>query len=389
MRKWMYAGIAMVAIAVAGMWLLTHRTAQAPADSSAAPSVALATVRFGEYAVVLDESGSIGAPAGTASQLAFPVSGTIAALDVQVGEHVSAGQRLASLDTRSLSLSAQQAAADAQAASAQANAASVDRFSTKLAVDRAAVEREEHLYKAGVAARKEVEAARAQLASDQADARAAVAGRTAADASARSAAAKEALANADLSRASLRAPVDGIVTAILRRPGESVDPTVPVISIGTAQQAQATLQVPSSDASRIAVGDAAEITVTGTAQRSRGRVSAVVPSVDPATQSATVVVSGVPDGAVAGNAISAKITTSHVRGLIVPQSAIVQDPQSGDNVIFVQAKQKDGSTKFEPRTVSVVHEDGTNAQVSGPLRAGDRVAAQGAFELLAPAGGGD
>lgn len=388
MRNWMWVGVAMVVVAVAGFWLLTHRPVQTPADSSAAPAVQLATVRFGDYAVVLDEAGSIGAPAGTTTQLSFPISGVIGTIAVHVGEHVSAGQTLATLDTRSLSLTAQQAAADAQAASAQANAAAVDRFSTKLAVDRAAVTRARNLYRAGVSAKKDIDDARAVLAADEADARAAGANRSAAVAQAQSAAMKAQLADTDLSRASLRSPVDGVVTAISRRPGESVDPTIAVISVGPQTQAQATLQVPSSDAARINVGDPVELTVTGTSETSSGRVTAIVPSVDPATQAATVVVSGVPPGAVAGNAIAAKITIAHVRGLLVPQSSIVQDPQSGDNVVFVQAKQKDGSMKFEQRIVAIAHEDGTVAQVTGGVHPGERVAAQGAFELLAPAGGG-
>ncbi len=388
MRNWMWVGVAMVVVAIAGFWFLTHRPAQAPADTSAAPAVQLATVRFGDYDVVLNESGSVGAPAGTTSQLAFPIAGVIGSINVRVGDRVVAGQTLATLDTRSLSLAAQQASADAQAASAQANAAAVDRYSTKLAVDRAAVTRAENLYRAGVSARKDIEDARAQLAADEADARTAGANRSAAVAQAQSAAVKAQIAGTDLSRASLRSPVDGVVTAISRRVGESVDPTAAVISVGPAQQAESTLQVPSSDASRIRVGDPVELTVTGTSETSSGRVIGVVPSVDPSTQASTVVVSAVPRGAVAGNAISAKITVAHVRGMLVPQAAIVQDPQSGDNVVFVQAKQKDGSLKFEQRTVAVAHEDGTNAQITGGVRPGERVAAQGAFELLAPAGGG-
>ncbi len=388
MRNWMWVGVAMVIAALAGFWFLTHRPSQAPADTSAAPAVQVATVRFGDYDVVLNESGSIGAPAGTTTQLSFPIAGTIGSIDVRVGEHVAAGQTLAMLDTRSLSLTAQQAAADAQAASAQARAAAVDRYSTKIAVDRSAVTRTQNLYRAGVSAKKDIDDARAQLAADEADARAAGAGRSAAVAQAQSAAMKAELANADLSRGTLRSPFDGVITAISRRTGEAVDPTVGVISVGPAQQAQATLQVPSSDAARIAMDDPVELTVTGTAETSSGRVTAVVPSVDPSTQSATVVVSGVPHGAIAGNAITAKITVAHVRGLLVPQSSIVQDPQSGDNVVFVQAKQKDGSLKFEQRTVDIVHEDGATAQVRGGVRPGERVASQGAFALLAPPGGG-
>ncbi len=387
MSKWMWIGIAMIVVAVGGFWYVTHRPAPAPASSSAAPSVPLAAVRYTGYAVTLTEAGQVGAPAGTTSALAFPLAGVLGTIYVHVGERVSAGEPLASLDTRTLSLAAQQAVADARAAQAQASAASVDRYSTKIGVDRAALSRARNLFRAGVVAQKEIQAADAQLAADEADARAAAADRRAAVAQAQSAQVKAQLAGTDLSRATLHSPIDGIVTAITRRPGESVDPSTPVISIGTAAQAQATLQVPSSDAARIEAGDPAVVTVTGTNQTANARVSAVVPAVNPATQAAMVVLSGVPSGAVAGNAITAKITVAHTRGLVIPQAAIVQDPQSGNNVVFVRRKQRDGSTKFVQENVAIVHEDGTSAQVRGPLRPGDMVAAQGAFELLAPAGG--
>lgn len=386
MRNWMWAGIAMIVIAIGGFWWYTHRQPLAPANESGAPSVPLAPVRYGDYNVVLAETGSVGAPAGTTSQLAFPLPGVIRSVDVRMGQHVSAGEALASLDTRALLLDVQQAAADARAASAQASAAAVDRYSTKLQVDRAAVARAENLYRAGVTAQKDVQAARAQLAADEADARAAGAARTAAAAQAQSAAVKAQLANADLSRATLHSPIDGVVTAILRRPGELVDPSVPVIAVGPVAQAEITLQVPSSDAAQIAVGDSADVSVTGTSLVTRARVTAVVPAVDPATQSATVVLGGVPLGAVAGNAVTAKITIANTRGLLIPQAAIVQDPQSGDNVVFVRQKQKDGTMKFVQQRVTIVHEDGQTAQVIGSLRPGDSVAAQGAFELLAPGG---
>lgn len=387
MPKWTWAGIAMIVVAIAGYWFFTHQHVSPAASAAGAPNVALATVRSGPYDVTLDEAGTIGAPAGTTSQLAFPLAGTLGSIDVHVGEHVSAGEALAALDLRSLALAAQQASADAQAASAQASAAAVDRYTTKLAVDRAALVREERLFRAGVAARKDVEAARAQLAADEADASAAGANRNAAQAQARSAGVRAQLANTDLARATLRSPVDGIVTAIMRKPGESVDPSTPVIAVGPAAQNEATLQVPSSDATRIVRGDVATVAVTGSRETAQARVSAVVPAVDPATQSATVVLAGVPSSAVAGNAITAKVIVAHTYGLLVPQAAIVQDPQSGDNVVFVQQKQKDGSMRFVQKTVTVVHENGTIAEVTGDVRSGDRVAAQGAFELLAPAGG--
>lgn len=192
---------------------------QAPSD--AAPQVPTAVVRYGDFTIVLSEAGRVGAPAGATSQLAFPSAGILGTMYVHVGERVSAGEALASLDGRSLGLAASAAAADARNASAQATAAAVDRYSVKLSVDRATVAREQRLYEAGVAAGKDVEAARAQLAADSADARASVAGRTAAEAQAQGAAARSQLANSDLARATLRSPIDGVVTAIARRPGRA------------------------------------------------------------------------------------------------------------------------------------------------------------------------
>ena len=351
---------------------------------NAAPSVETAPVRYGDFNIVLNESGRIGAPAGATSQLAFAAPGILGTVYVHVGQHVAAGEALATLDSRSLGIAVSQAAADARAAGAQAEAAAVDRYSVRLRVDRASLEREQRLYQAGIAAAKDVETARAQLAADAADARGAAAGRSAAEAQAQSAAARAQLASTDLARATLRSPVDGIVTAITRRPGEAVDPTIAVVGIGAASQSEATLTVSAADAAQMSAGDLAEIHAANGAT-SRGRVTGVSSALDPTTQAATVTVSGVPDAAVAGSDVTARISVGRVRGLLVPQTAIVTDPQSGDTVVFVMQKQKDGSTKFELRKVVVAHEDGTTAQLASGVRVGERVASQGAFELLAPA----
>lgn len=382
--KWTWASTAIIVAAVAGLWFYTHRRIDVPVRRSSRPSVQLADVRYGTYAVVLTEAGEVGGPAGTASQLSFPLSGMLGSVYVHVGERVSAGQPLAALDTRALALDAEQASADARAAIAQAAAAGVDRYSTALGVDRANLARAERLYRAGVTAAKDVQAARARLAADEASASAAGANRAAAQAQAQSAVVKSRLAATQLARATLYSPVSGVVTAISRRVGEAVDPTTAVISVGPPAQAESTLRVPSADAAQIRVGDPVHIAVTGTDLTTNARVTAVVPAVNPATQSATVVVDGVPSGAVAGNAITARIVVAHVRGLLIPESSIVQDPQSGANVVFVQDP---GSRRFEQRNVTVVHEDGMTAQIRGNLHRGERIAARGAFELLAPASG--
>ncbi|HLI95865.1 MAG TPA: efflux RND transporter periplasmic adaptor subunit [Candidatus Baltobacteraceae bacterium] len=357
------------------------------AGSSAAPAVSLTTVRYGAYVKHVQAVGRVGAPAGSQSKLSFAESGILQSVDVQIGERVYAGEALARLDTSGLSLAASQAQADARAANAGLAQSRVDRVSTKIAVDREAVRREESLYAAGVAALKDVQAARAQLASDQADAATAQTQIAGAQAQAQSAQDRAALAARDLSNGTLRSPARGIVTAIYKRPGESVDPTTPVVAIGPGRTTEVTLDVTASDAAQIHAGDPVAFSVPGTDLRSSGYIDGVSSALDPATQTATVTASGFPSGAPSGSAVQADIDVARLRGIVIPQSAVVQDPQSGDTLVFVQTRDKNGAAKFEERTVSVAAQNGTNALIASGLHPGERIASQGGFALLAPAGG--
>jgi multidrug efflux pump subunit AcrA (membrane-fusion protein) len=356
--------------------------------STAAPAVRLTTARVGSYVERVQAVGRIGAPAGAQSKLSFAGSGILQSVYVRIGDRVSAGQALASLDTSGLALAASQARADAQAARASLQQSQVDRVSTKLAVDRAAVRREESLYAAGVAPLKDVEAARAQLASDQADAATARTQVTGAQAQVQSAAARAAIAQRDLQNGTLRAPSDGIVTAIYKRAGEAVDPSTPVIAVGPSRTGEVTLDVTAADAARVRAGDRVTFSIPGTSMSTTGRIDGVSTAIDPATQTATITASGFPSGAPAGSAVQATIEVRQDRGIVIPQSAVVQDPQSGDTLVFVQVRDKNGAAKFSQRTVSVAAQDGSQVLVASGLKPGERIAAQGGFALLAPAGGG-
>jgi len=400
-RGWVVvAVVAVIALAVA----IVLRRQETPPPKTTGPSVALATVRYGDYAVVLDEGGYAGAPVGTTAQLAFAGSGILRDVYVHVGEHVVAGEELAALDTRALALDAAQARAEAEAAAAGYGGGSVPGAAVtaarervraaveRAAADRAAVVRAQRLYDAGVDARKDVEAAQATLAADeaaattaQADLRGASSQPSVVSAQVRAASARAESADLLLSQGTLTAPTSGYVTAIYHRAGETVDASKPIVAIGPPQS-EVTLSVPGTDAAQIAVGNPAELRVAGLAGASLGHVIAVVPAVNQQTQTATVVVSAARSAVVAGSAVRARITVAHVRGLLVPESAIVEDPQKGESVVFVQQRKPDGTTTFAQRTVQVAHEDGTTAQLSSGVNAGERVAAQGAFELLAPSG---
>jgi multidrug efflux pump subunit AcrA (membrane-fusion protein) len=451
-RRWWIGVAALAVVAVVAFALARFaRPTVAVSSNVAAPDVALVTVRYGAVADRIEAEGRVGPPAGNSARLAFAQAGIVQAVLVHVGDSVVAGRPVAQLDRSSLAVAVDAARADVlasgTAAGASANAAE-SSASARLAVaqaklrallaggpgatsgeiaaastarqaalkvdaDAAAVTRAEALFAAGVVASRDVDAARAQLAADAADRRAAdahvasasadfaasleqaradvasarndvlTAGGQAASAQARLAAAQIAYANGVLA-----APADGVVLAILKHPGEAVDPSQPVVEIGPPLGHSVTLTVPADASRRIHVGDPAVLALTATGETAtHGSVVAVVPAVDPATQVGTVVVSGAPADAFPGEAVRARITVGSTPGIVVPASAIVQDPQTGATVVFVRDAHADGGRPgYRMRPVVVRTNDGAHAAIAG-IRAGERVAAQGAYALLAPAGG--
>jgi HlyD family secretion protein len=454
------AAVVLVAVVVLA-FAVGHRAA--PAQQAAqpqAPSVPLATARFGTFVSHVQAQGRVGAPSGGDAKLSFAGSGILARVDVHVGENVAAGQTLAELDTSGLAIDAAQASADARAASASYGGGSVPaqalasaqqklasararlaaleqgsgtaqsdatgaqaalrQAQAKVAADQRTLQRQQTLFSGGVVAQKDVEAARQQLALDQADADAArskagsastaIGGavlqaradvaqaesdvRTAqaqtAVTGAQAASAQDRLASAqrNLANGVLRAPAPGVVVAILKHPGESIDPTQPALVVGPPRSNAVTVTVTGDAARAIQPGDSAVVTIPARRAQTSAVVRAVVPSVDPTTQTSTVVLSGAPAGGASGDAVEATIAAGRHRGVLIPTEAIVEDPQTGHAIVFVRAKGKDGADAFVSREIQVGDGDGTTTLVAGGLRTGERIAARGAFDLLAPAGGG-
>lgn len=379
-RRWSaFAVFAALALGVA--------CARHAAPEPAGLAVRLAVARTGGIEVTVPAFGRLGPSAGTQAKLSFTVPGRIASIDVHVGESVVAGEALAVLDTTTYALAAQQASAQAAAARAQAQAASIDRVSTRIALDDQTLARERRLFTAGIAAKKDVEAARAQLALDRADAATFLASRSAAQATARSAEALSASARRDVTNATLTAPADGIVTAVYHSAGESVDPSIAVIALAPRRTSSVSLQVAGSDAARVKAGDAVRLRVGANATPVEGRVLGVGGALDPATQSVGIAVEARVPNALSGSAVNADVVVAHDRGILVPHDAIVADPATGKTLLFVESRDARGNAVFAARSVRVVFQNATDAEVTG-LRAGERIAAEGAFELLAPSNAG-
>ncbi|MEO6835267.1 MAG: biotin/lipoyl-binding protein [Candidatus Tumulicola sp.] len=380
------AAIVVAALAIAGIagWMFANRGQPSP-TASTKPHVPTQAARDGFVERTIALAGRVGPAAGTQSKLAFSVPGTVARVDVRLGERVETGTPLAQIDATTYSLAAQQAGADAQAAAAGAAVAAVDRVSVKLRVDRAELRRQQRLYAAGIVALRDVAAGQAAVAADLADSKSAGGQLVAARAQSRSASVHAASAQYDLSRTILRAPASGIVTAVFVAPGDAVDPTVSAIALTPALAHVATLDAPVNDVLRIAAGNLVHAQASG--RHFDARVAGVAPAVNPATGLALIDVRGIPDDLPAGTPIDATVVVGRVRGLIVPRSAIVEDPQNGNTLVFVQTHAPDGSARFSSRVVTIDAQSSTFVRVTAGLRAGERVAAQGAIDLLAPSGG--
>src|SRR4030081_2273614 len=86
------------ALAAAGLWLGTHRGhAAAEAPPPAPPSVPLVQARWGSFDVRVSAQGPVGPPAGSSAKIPFAQPGIVGAIDVRVGDRVSAGQAVAEL----------------------------------------------------------------------------------------------------------------------------------------------------------------------------------------------------------------------------------------------------------------------------------------------------
>jgi len=88
-----------------------------------------------------------------------------------------------------------------------------------------------------------------------------------------------------------------------------------------------------------------------------------------------------------GASATATITVSGLRGtFVVPESAVVKDPETGEPLVFVPTT----AGKYRKVHVQIALQAGNNLAITGNgLPQGDRVVTQGAYELLPFAGASD
>ncbi len=239
--------------------------------------------------------------------------GTISGLRVKEGERVRAGQVLAVV---------QAAGIQSQAAGAQAGVASAE---AGLALARRQMESARTLYQAGAmseldyrATQAGYEAARGQLA-------AARAGATG--------------ANEAAGRATVRAPMSGVVSERLVEEGEAVAPGQPLVTIVDPTKLQLQASVPATSVGQLRVGAPVEFRVQGYPGRVfRGVVERINPVADAATRQVEIYVTVPNNGGalVAGLFAEGQVQSEARNALAVPAKAVDQTGQTA-SVLRVRA----------------------------------------------------
>jgi RND family efflux transporter MFP subunit len=281
------------------------------------------------------------------------VAGRVDRVLVAEGDAVKLGQELAHVEAQPL----KDRVAESEAAQVGARA--------QVENARAKLQRAEKLFKDGIASKQEVDDARAQLVSAESELKKAeTVGST---------------AGVQLGRASLRAPIAGVVAAILVPAGQPVDGNgTPVIEVADTRELDLRAPVPAARIGAVLVGQHAEIRVEGVGARDAA-VEAIAPLVDTATNTVIVRVRvGNPDGRLRGGmfARGALLGPPH-DGLAVPRSALL--PGDGGAASELAIVQADGTVAL--RTVALGAESGDTIEVTDGLKEGERVVVAGGYSL--------
>ena len=340
-----------------------------------------------------------------AAALSPRISAPIQAEYVQRGAHVRRGQLLVALDASDLKGSALDSSGAVTSAQANYTAttqttipeevkkAELDTMQLKAALDvasRMARERQA-LYKQGALSGREADAAyaaevQAQAAYDAARQHAAlleqttrVTDRQSAQGQLTSAQGKLENAQAQVSFASLRSPIDGVVTDRPLFPGETAAAGAPVITVMDTSSLLAKLHLAQASAQKLRVGDPAKVTVPGIENPLEAKVSFISPALDPGSTTVEVWLK-LPnsDGRFkVGTPVHAVMQgTTVARALQVPAGAIVPADDGTTNVVVVQA---DGTTKKQAVKVGIRTAD--TVQILSGVSGSDNVVMQGGYGL--------
>jgi len=340
-----------LSLAALGMMALLAACQEQQHSGAPAPRPVLFVVASPEAARAVSFAGTV--EPRYQSDLGFRVLGRIASRDVNVGDIVKKGQRLATLDPVTYELAVRSAQADLASATARLeNAAATET-------------RQRTLLQQNITTQAQFDAA-AQA-------------RESAEAGVTSARANLDKAEEQLGYAELRAEFDGVVTGTEAELGQVVQPGQTVVSVARPDIRDAVVDLPESI--RRDLGPEARFDIALQVDppvQAAGSVREIAPQADPATRTRRVRITldSPPASFRLGTTITATVTTQTAPGIELPISALLE--RDGKSMVWVV----DPDTRtVSTRDVTIVARDGSSVRVLNGLTRGTRVVTAGANSL--------
>lgn len=336
--------------------------------------------KAGPLVRAVSATGSVGYDQLHLARIRPMARGRIEALDVNAGDRVVAGQRLAVLDNFDLS-AAHSKVLGAEAALNQAKA--------QLAAASAAYDRATNLIRSDLVTQAELVARRATAVTMEADLRTKEAQlRQYQEEEARLLPVRPAAAGADMSndqpgdsRGALFAPFAGVVDSVSVATGEIVDPATPIFTVSDLSTVWVQADVAERDLGAVKVGDAVEVKVSAFPGRVfAGRVTYIPDQIESATGMAKVRCEVPnPDGALRVNMFATVTILSPQGGdaILAPSSSLQE--VNGQNVVFIPT----GDRQFAWRAVHTGLVANGKTQITSGLAAGTPVVGEGSYWLKA------
>ncbi len=283
----------------------------------------------------------------------FRLLGRIVSRVVDVGDQVTAGQLLAELDPVELEIAVRSATASMANAEAQRDnaASSLDR-QILLQATKASSQSDFDM------AKKNAEEAKSAVAQAQ----------TNVD-----------KAREELSYASLKADIDGVVTGIFAEVGQTVGAGQTVMSIANPDQREAVVDIGEEVISTITVGAEYRLVLQiNNKFQCMGKVREIAPQVDTKTRTSRVRISltNPPEGFRLGATIKAFSLSDKQTNVYLPQTAILD--RDGESFVWlVETTEK--QVKRVP--VKIVKRDAHGVEIQSGVSVGDRVVTAGVNTL--------
>jgi RND family efflux transporter MFP subunit len=289
------------------------------------------------------------------SNLGFRVLGRIISRDVNVGDIVRKGQRLATLDPVTFQLAVRSAQADLASATARLeNAAATET-------------RQRTLLGQSIANPAQYDAARES--------------RETAEASVIRAKADLDKAEEQLGDTELRAEFDGVVTATAAELGQVIQPGQTVVTVARPDIREAVVDLPDSIGRDLRPEARLNIALqVDPSVQAAGWVREIAPQADPATRTLRVriTLASPPESVRLGTIVTATVTTQAAPSIELPVSALLE--RDGKTMVWAV----DPATRtVSTRDVTIAARDGSFIRVLDGLTAGTRVVTAGVHNLTA------